>query len=171
MNETTTERRPGGWSRLVLVVVAIIVGGLIPWHADALARLAPSVRETATRLSVPLAAPLSGEVEPLDWPTLARREPRLAQLGAPVALEGFAVVVRSEAGRPVRLLLVPSAFSCCFGRVPDVDQMVLVDAPSGAPSAARLRVVGQLHVREVRDPRGVLISLYQLSAQRIDARR
>lgn len=169
MSESTS--KPGGWPRLLLVVVAIIVGGLIPWHADALAMLAPSVREAAERLVVPPAAPLSGEVEPLDWATLARREPRLEQLPGPVALEGFAVVVRAEEGRPVRLLLVPSAFSCCFGRVPEVDQMVLVDAPAGAPSAARLRVVGQLHVREVRDPRGVLISRYQLSAQRIDAGR
>jgi hypothetical protein len=95
------------------------------------------------------------------------------------ALDGQAVVVPGfmmpEAldghGRLTSFLLFRSTLTCCFGRIPRLNEMVLCEADPARPvdllDNAPIRVYGRLKVGEVRRY-GQVQALYRVAVERVE---
>ena len=69
-------------------------------------------------------------------------------------------------------LLVPSLWGCCYGQPPAVNHIVVVRMRTGQLTKFYddpIRVRGRFKVGEIKQD-GYLVSLYVLTADRIDAR-
>ena len=89
--------------------------------------------------------------------------------GQKIALQGFLVPLRMDEGLAVEFMLVRDQTLCCYGKLPQVDEWVLVRAEDRGVKPdmdVPLTVCGQLPVGDQRE-NGVFVGLYRLEAERV----
>jgi hypothetical protein len=89
--------------------------------------------------------------------------------GQRVALQGFLVPLRMDEGLAVEFMLLRDQTLCCYGKLPQVNEWVLVHAEGRGVKPdmdVPLTVCGRLEVGDQRD-KGVFVGLYRLQAERI----
>lgn len=96
--------------------------------------------------------------------------PAIRQLnGRKVALQGFIVPLRMDDGLAVEFLLVRDQTLCCFGRLPKVNEWVLVRTlGKGAKPVMDepVTVCGRIEVGDQRE-NGILVGLYRMEVDRV----
>jgi hypothetical protein len=88
-----------------------------------------------------------------------------------VEMVGFMMPL-TEVKNITQFLLVPSLWGCCYGQPPAVNHIVVVRMPPGQTTKFYddvIRIRGQFNVGETKQD-GYLVSLYVLTAEKIDAR-
>lgn len=83
--------------------------------------------------------------------------------GIQIRLTGF-MVPSGQADKVTRFSLVPSLFSCCYGRPPQVQHTISVNLPAGQSinfTPDPVVVEGKLIVEEKKDD-GYVISIFQV---------
>ena len=88
-----------------------------------------------------------------------------------VEMVGFMMPL-TEVKNITQFLLVPSLWGCCYGQPPAVNHIVVVKMPPGQTTKFYddvIRIRGQFDVGETKQD-GYLVSLYVLTAEKIDAR-
>jgi hypothetical protein len=86
-----------------------------------------------------------------------------------VALKGFMLPLKVEAGLVTELLILRDQTMCCYGAVPKINEWVSVKmAGKGVKPIMDqpITLVGRLHVGEVRE-NGYLIGIYTMDGERI----
>lgn len=138
--------------------------GFAPTSFTVLARFFPDVGSTNA------ASPLPAEAR---WPELRKQIPEdvLALDGRKVALAGFILPLALQDGRTTRFLLLRSQSACCFGLMPRVNELVVVNvaAPGVRPRPDTPFVVGGRFQVKWVGLDGQLISLYQMEADKVEA--
>ena len=89
--------------------------------------------------------------------------------GKDIEMTGFMMPL-SEVNDITEFLLVPSLWGCCYGQPPAVNHIVVVKMPAGRLAKFYndpIRVRGRFNVGETKQD-GYLVSLYVLTAERID---
>ena len=89
--------------------------------------------------------------------------------GKNIEMIGFMMPL-SEVKDITEFLLVPSLWGCCYGQPPAVNHIVVVKMPKGQTAKFFndvIRVRGRFNVGETKED-GYLVSLYVLTAERID---
>ena len=94
----------------------------------------------------------------------------LAYDGREVEIEGFMLVSRFAHGQVLGFELSRHYMGCCFGRVPRLNEWVVIDVPEGVEAriGATMRVRGQLEVGELAGEDGWVESVYRMRAESID---
>lgn len=90
--------------------------------------------------------------------------------GIQIRLTGF-MVPSGQADKVTRFSLVPSLFSCCYGRPPQVQHTISVICPKGQSvsfSADQVVVEGKLTVEEKKDD-GYVVGIFQVAPTSITA--
>ena len=90
--------------------------------------------------------------------------------GIKIRLTGF-MIPAAQADKVTRFSLVPSLFSCCFGRPPQVQHTITVlcaDGHSIAYSPDRVVVEGKLTVDERKDD-GYVVEIFRVNADSVQA--
>lgn len=88
--------------------------------------------------------------------------------GCKIRLSGF-MIPSDQADKITHFSLVPSLFSCCFGRPPQVQHTILVTCDKGQSvsyTPDNVFVEGTLTVNEKRDD-GYVVSIFQVAADRV----
>lgn len=88
-----------------------------------------------------------------------------------VELGGFMLPI-NETQDITRFVLVQSVWGCCFGQIPEVNHVIVVEMEKGKKvdfNSDFIRVVGKLSLAETREE-GYLVSIYRLSADRVLSR-
>ena len=91
--------------------------------------------------------------------------------GKNIEMVGFMMPL-TEVKNITQFLLVPSLWGCCYGQPPAVNHIVVVKMPPGQTSKFYddvIRVRGKFNASETKQD-GYLVSLYTLTADRIDAK-
>ncbi len=89
--------------------------------------------------------------------------------GKDIEMIGFMMPL-TEVKDITEFLLVPSLWGCCYGQPPAVNHIVVVKMPKGQTARVFndvIRVRGRFNVGETKQD-GYLVSLYVLTAERID---
>jgi hypothetical protein len=88
-----------------------------------------------------------------------------------IEMVGFMMPL-TEVKNITQFLLVPSLWGCCYGQPPAVNHIVVVKMPPGQTTKFYddvIRIRGEFNVGETKQD-GYLVSLYVLTAEKIDAR-
>ena len=88
--------------------------------------------------------------------------------GQSVALKGFMLPLKVEAGKVTELLLMRDQSTCCFGAVPKINEFVTVKMVGGGTKAVMDQAVtlyGKLKVGEFME-NGFLLGIYQLDGDK-----
>ncbi len=93
--------------------------------------------------------------------------------GQRVRIVGHVFPMATREGDPEMVFaLSRTSPDCCFGRMPAINEWVLVRAPRNAklPDDPRIKawVTGTLDVGETRDAEGVVLSIYALDAEAVE---
>jgi hypothetical protein len=121
-------------------------------------------------LDMPAAEP--GATPEARWDALRQQIPAdvLALDGQKVALAGFILPLSLQDGRTSRFLLLRSQSACCFGLMPRVNELVVVQVPSPGirpqPDTPFV-VAGKFNVQWIGEG-DQLIAIYQLQADRVE---
>lgn len=86
-----------------------------------------------------------------------------------VALKGFMLPLKVEAGLVTELLILRDQSMCCYGAVPKINEWVSVKmAGKGVKPVMdqAVTLIGKLHVGEVRE-NGYLVGIYQMEGEKI----
>ena len=86
--------------------------------------------------------------------------------GHRVAIRGFLLPVRMNAGLAFEFLLLRNQNMCCYGSVPKINEWITVQAKGEGIKPIMdqpVTVIGKLHVGEIRE-QGFLVGLYRLDA-------
>ena len=86
----------------------------------------------------------------------------------PIALKGFMLPLKVEAGLVNELLLMRDQSMCCYGAVPKINEWVSVKLPNGVKPVmdAPVTIYGKFAVGEMRE-NGYLVGLYQMTGDRM----
>ncbi|QOV88242.1 hypothetical protein [Humisphaera borealis] len=88
--------------------------------------------------------------------------------GQRVRLTGFMYAPENAGDRGNRFQFVYDVNKCCFGSAPQVQERVFAYAKHGAPIypyTVLAEVVGKLHVRIVKEPDGLIKSVFDLDVE------
>jgi len=86
-----------------------------------------------------------------------------------VALKGFMLPLKVEAGLVTELLILRDQSMCCYGAVPKINEWVSVKMTGKGVKPVMdqpVTLVGKLHVGEVRE-NGYLVGIYTMDGERI----
>jgi hypothetical protein len=119
------------------------------------------------------ASPLKVKFQVLGgWKYIEGKTPTPADVkqleGKWVELGGFMLPI-NETQDITRFVLVQSVWGCCFGQIPEVNHVIVVEMEKGKKVdfiSDFIRVVGKLSLAETREE-GYLVSIYRLSADRV----
>ena len=137
------------------------------------------------KLEVANASPSAADVDPQykklefdtlkSWTYIEGKTPIPAFIKAldkkNIEMVGFMMPL-TEVKNITQFLLVPALWGCCYGQPPAVNHIVVVKMPPGQTTKFYddvIRIRGEFNVGETKQD-GYLVSLYVLTAEKIDAR-
>ena len=85
-----------------------------------------------------------------------------------ISVQGFMVPVRLEKGMTTQFMLVKDQSLCCYGRIPRMNEWIMVKMPAGKPAPfigdRPVTVFGKIDVSEEIE-KGEVLSLYRMDAE------
>lgn len=127
---------------------------------------AVSWKELASFAYTPSVTPRSKQKKPVHFP------PAVSHLnGSPLRLNGYMMPVEMDGDKVATFLLMRNQAMCCYGRIPAMNEWVMVSFPAGRSVAMNmdqpLSVTGNFEVGEQIEE-GAVVSLYRMVADRVE---
>ncbi len=123
-------------------------------------------KELASFAYAPSVTPRSKQKKPVHFPEAITR-----LNGAPLRLSGYMMPVEMDGENVATFVLVRNQALCCFGRIPAMNEWVMVRLPAGRTVTMDMdrpiSVTGNFEVGEQIEE-GSVISLYRMVADRVE---